>query len=134
MREDGVRGLLGNGRLASQMLRDVPYAIATLLSYEILQGYVSKKFKGKKVKDALCGALAGGFGAFVTTPFDLIKTRMMMGGEYTSILNAVGRISKEEGLSAFMIGMGPRLMHKIPANGVFFLFYETFKSLLGVTS
>ena len=63
---------------------------------------------------------------------DLLKTRMMVGGEYSTIFGAIQRIYKEEGAKAFLIGMGPRLMQKIPANGIFFLFYEVFKSALGV--
>ena len=130
-KNEGV-GLLGGGKLTSQMLRDIPYAVATLMSYEILQSVLSDKMGDKKVKDVVCGSMAGGFGAFVTTPMDLIKTRMMKGGEYSNIFNAINRISKEEGLAAFMTGMTPRLMQKIPANGLFFLCYETFKTLLGV--
>lgn len=132
LKEEGIGGLLGSGRLASQMLRDVPYAVATLLTYEILQAFLSKRLERKKVKDMVCGSLAGGIGAFMTTPLDLIKTRMMIGGKYETILSAINTITKEEGISAFMIGMAPRLMHKIPANGLFFLFYESFKSMLGV--
>ena len=131
-KNEGVGKLLGGGKLTSQMLRDIPYAVATLMSYEILQSILSEKMGDKKVKDVVCGSMAGGFGAFVTTPMDLIKTRMMKGDEYSNIFNAITRISKEEGLTAFMTGMTPRLMQKIPANGLFFLCYESFKSLLGV--
>ncbi len=132
-KNEGVGKLLGGGKLASQMLRDIPYAVATLMSYEILQSILSEKMGERKVKDVVCGSIAGGFGAFVTTPMDLIKTRMMKGNdEYSNIFHAINRISKEEGLAAFMTGMTPRLMQKIPANGLFFLCYETFKTLLGV--
>lgn len=130
---EGIVGLFGGGKLASQMLRDIPYAIATLLTYEILQKLVASRNENTKMKDAFCGALAGGIGAAVTNPMDVVKTRMMVGSEYTSILVAMKRISSEEGLYAFWKGLGPRLMHKIPANGLFFLFYETFKKIL-VTS
>ena len=32
---------------------------------------------------------------------------------------------------AFLRGSVPRLMHKIPANGFFFVFYEFFRRVLG---
>jgi hypothetical protein len=33
---------------------------------------------------------------------------------------------------AFLRGSVPRLLHKVPANGAFFLFYEFFRRLLHV--
>lgn len=33
---------------------------------------------------------------------------------------------------AFMKGATPRLIHKIPANAFFFVFYELFRNMLGV--
>lgn len=152
-------GLFGGGKLSSQIIRDVPYAVVTLVSYEILQSIMTKYLEGidrdnerrvkegggkgadkakvsmlasKKVKDAICGALAGGLGSFVTGPMDVIKTRMMTGSTYKSVLDATLRIAKEEGLTTFFIGTTPRLMHKIPANGLFFLCYEAFRNLLKV--
>ena len=152
-RTEGTFGLFSKGKLASQILRDVPYAIVTLVSYEILQKIflnieIQKKLKNenmknkeskvvieqanKKLKDAFCGAIAGGLGSFATTPMDVVKTRMMTGLEYSSIVDATIRIFKEEGLSTFFVGTTPRLMHKIPANGLFFLCYEMFRQMLGV--
>lgn len=178
-KNEGVVGLFGGGKLASQIVRDVPYAIVTLVSYEILQGILTQMSQralvmlkeetnqknkknnsnnnnsnsnndsnnngigiphsplgllgNKKLKDALCGSLAGGLGTLATTPMDVVKTRMMTGTRYTSILDATIKIASEEGLATFFIGTAPRLLHKIPANGLFFLCYESFRTLLGVT-
>jgi solute carrier family 25 S-adenosylmethionine transporter 26 len=153
---EGAFGLFSKGKLASQILRDVPYAIVTLVSYEILQKVfqnieIQKQIKyekeknsknkdtkvvveqgNRKLKDAFCGALAGGLGSFATTPMDVVKTRMMTGLEYNSIMDATVRIFKEEGIMTFFVGTTPRLMHKIPANGLFFLCYEMFRQMLGV--
>ncbi len=63
---------------------------------------------------------------------DVVKTRMMTGKEYKTIFDAIYRIGKEEGLMTFFVGTLPRLLHKIPANGLFFLFYEMFRGILGV--
>lgn len=162
---DGPLGLFNNGKLTSQIVRDVPYAIVTLVSYEILQAYVkgrnqrkeeeqaltSKSKKSKqtdskdnskktsKITDAICGSIAGGLGSFFTTPMDVVKTRMMTdmkgGGnviQYASVSDCIQRIFKEEGFKSFFIGTGPRLMHKVPANGLFFLCYEWFRQMLDV--
>ena len=63
---------------------------------------------------------------------DVVKTRMMIGNEYSSIANAIYRISKEEGVTTFLVGMTPRLMQKIPANGIFFLTYEYLRRLFNL--
>jgi solute carrier family 25 S-adenosylmethionine transporter 26 len=160
-KNDGPLGLFDKGKLSSQIIRDIPYAIITLVSYEILQSVVSKAvqkqqmkrkeieegndvssnkedgdsdtfFPSKKIRDALCGALAGGWGSFLTTPMDVVKTRMMTGSEFSTIGEAFYRILKEEGLLTFFVGVGPRLTHKIPANGLFFLCYEAFRTFLQV--
>lgn len=49
-----------------------------------------------------------------------------------SVPEAAIRILREEGASTFLVGVYPRLMHKIPANGIFFLCYELFRQWLGV--
>jgi len=115
------------------MIRDVPYAVITLLSYEILQDMLKNSTFEKKLKNLIFGSVAGGIGTFLTTPMDLVKTRMMVGGDYSGFLAAVVGIYEKEGIAAFLIGMGPRMAHKIPANGVFFFFYEIFRSVLGVS-
>lgn len=165
-KNDGPLGLFDNGKLSSQILRDIPYAIVTLVSYEILQSLAAKALKNhmeksrdlektssnrkageddvdakkkafnmgpsKKLQDALCGSIAGGLGSFITTPMDVVKTRMMTGRQFSSVGEAFYRILKEEGVQNFFIGVGPRLMHKIPANGLFFLCYEAFRTFLQV--
>ena len=168
IREEGVLGLFGTGKLAVQIMRDVPYAILMAVSYEALQGacnaYLKKKDAlqtpiidlsakptkdtthllsvkprkhRKSTQDALCGSLAGGISTFLTTPMDVVKTRLMGGDhgeyDYTSVGNAVQRMLVEEGPKSFFIGTTGRLMHKIPANGLFYIFYESFRALLGVS-
>ncbi len=154
MKTEGPLGLFTGGKLYSQILRDVPYAIVTLVSYEILQKFAARyredrmraekmkdgsvKPRGRKATDALCGAVAGGLGSLFTTPMDVVKTRMMVdlsggkGNGYSSISECISRISQEEGIGSFFIGTGPRLLHKVPANGLFFLCYEGFRNLLQV--
>jgi hypothetical protein len=56
---------------------------------------------------------------------------MTGGAHYTSVSDAVHRIIKEDGPATFFAGTSSRLLHKIPANGLFFLFYEAFRFMLG---
>lgn len=139
---DGLFGLFLGGKLVSQIVRDVPYALFTAIFYDLLQKFFENLNKDKKVgelshqrQDAICGALAGGASTFLTTPMDVIKTRLMNSDcRYSSFLDALTQISSKEGLPAFFSGVDSRLLHKIPANGLFFLFYEAFRYLLGSVS
>jgi hypothetical protein len=88
------------------------------------------------LRDMIAGATAGGIGNYLTNPFDVIKTRL----QTTDVAGAAlygGSISKcalpvleEGGAAAFLRGSVPRLLHKVPAKGFFFVFYEFFKRAL----
>jgi len=141
--EDGLRAFFPLGGISAQMARDIPYAIFTLLSYEFFrEKWVLKRSQhdpnGRWWRDMVAGGASGGLGSYLTNPMDVIKTRIqtpLLGdssacsGSITACANAVW---EEGGPSAFLRGSVPRLLHKVPANGCFFLFYEFFKRLLRV--
>ena len=179
------------GGIAIQMMRDIPYAVVTLLLYEHLQAWsiqqkkrqeqqhqlASKKNSRTIAKkngngnqelqqassDMLLGAISGGMGSWVTNPLDVIKTRyvhFVVSCQFLffhsiplfpvshpisfnnrlqtapfevyegSITRCAVETWKEGGGLAFLRGSLPRLMHKIPANGFFFVFYEFFRRVL----
>ena len=137
------------GGISSQMARDIPYAIFTLLTYEYLRdNWVSKhentssksKLASGWWKDMVAGAVAGGVGSYLTNPMDVIKTRLQTSNKigdtsivaYTGVWDCAQKIYLEEGPRAFLKGSIPRLMHKVPANAIFFLSYEVFRRLLNV--
>jgi Mitochondrial carrier protein len=155
------------GGIAIQMIRDVPYAVVTLLVYESLQtkfntnnkqqqsttttkGLVPAQKtttrkttsstmktvnnKNNKIIDFLVGGIAGGIGSYVTNPMDVIKTRLQTNSiQYNgSIILCIQEIYNENGLSTFLRGSIPRLIHKVPANAFFFFFYELFRKILNV--
>mmetsp|Transcript_5081 Transcript_5081/g.7772 ORF Transcript_5081/g.7772 Transcript_5081/m.7772 type:complete len:336 (-) Transcript_5081:1508-2515(-) len=136
--QEGVRAFFPLGGVSIQMLRDIPYAMATLLSYEILKDKIGRPWKERGVNvnlmDALTGALAGGIGSYVTNPMDVVKTRLQTdAGRYSGSMSQCAQLTWEEGgPMAFLRGSVPRLLHKIPANGAFFLFYELFRTILKV--
>lgn len=123
------------------MLRDIPYAVVTLLTYEHLKHVWKPKAERmypevpKRSWDLLVGGVAGGIGSYVTNPADVIKTRLQTGGgsQYGgSIARCAAMTLEEGGYMAFLRGSVPRLLHKVPANAFFFLFYEFFRSVLNV--
>mmetsp|Transcript_31271 Transcript_31271/g.61943 ORF Transcript_31271/g.61943 Transcript_31271/m.61943 type:complete len:351 (+) Transcript_31271:115-1167(+) len=122
----GIRAFFPTGGIAAQMARDIPYAVFTLVSYEYLRrtwvrpaeirsGHVSPW------RNMVTGGLAGGIGSFLTNPMDVVKTRLQTDPEmYKNVLNCFRMTYEGGGAAAFLRGATPRLMHKIPANAVFF--------------
>jgi len=136
--------LFPKGGVWTQMLRDVPYAVVTLLLYESLQqrfgsGNKTESSSQKppsptkqRLLDFVVGGTAGGIGSWVTNPMDVVKTRLQTQPGGGTVWPTIQKIYQEGGASAFLRGAVPRLLHKVPANAFFFYFYELFKRLYRV--
>ena len=143
-KDNGMRAFFPLGGISIQMVRDIPYAIFTLLSYEYIKenwvlknrGPTDEEDKTRWLRDMVAGASAGGIGSYLTNPMDVIKTRLQTQKDASiyggSISTCAMAVLEEGGPMAFLRGSVPRLLHKIPANGCFFVFYEFFQRVLGV--
>lgn len=139
-KEGGMQAFFPLGGVSAQMVRDIPYAIFTLLSYEyIKENWVLRKSiddpNNRWWRDMIAGGTAGGIGSYLTSPMDVIKTRLQTTGSSSyggSITTCARAVFEEGGGRAFLRGSVPRLMQKIPANGCFFVFYEFFRRVLRV--
>lgn len=138
--DSGMRSFFPLGGISSQMVRDIPYAIFTLISYEMLREYWVEKVQIEKNggkpsawRNMVAGAVAGGIGSFLTNPMDVVKTRLQTDvGVYSGVIDCATSTYAKEGASAFLKGVSPRLMHKVPANAFFFVSFELFRRLLNV--
>nr|CAD1837937.1 unnamed protein product [Ananas comosus var. bracteatus] len=84
--------------------------------------HVSSTFEG-----LLLGGLAGGFSAYLTTPLDVIKTRLQVQGStirYKGFLDALRRIWVAEGLNGLFKGSVPRIIWYVPASALTFMAVE----------
>ena len=135
----GMRSFFPLGGVSIQMVRDIPYAMFTLLSYELIkENWVDRRSAddpgNRWVRDMVAGGTAGGICSFLTNPMDVLKTRLQTSGPSSyggSIAACAAAVLEEGGPAAFLRGSVPRLIHKIPANGCFFAFYELFRRALG---
>lgn len=125
VKEEGVRGLYrGYG---STVLREIPFSLVQFPLWEYLktlwsyrQGHTLHSWQA-----AVCGAFAGAVAAFVTTPLDVAKTRIMLAkvgsttasGNITPVLLEVWR---SRGLAGLFAGCVPRMTF-ISAGGFIFL-------------
>lgn len=119
------------------LMREVPFAFIQFPLYERMK-IEWGKLQGKQtspLQAAMCGSLAGGVAAGVTTPLDVVKTRLMLGSDklgvpYIGARDVIGRIIKEEGSGVLLSGIQPRVMWISIGGFVFFGAYESYRSFL----
>ncbi|GMM47904.1 Pet8 protein [Pichia kluyveri] len=118
---------------STTIMREIPFTIIQFPLYEHLKSLWANYENVEKIsplKGALCGSFAGGIAAAITTPLDVLKTRLMLNKERISIIKLFKTLVKEEGYSVLFSGIGPRTMW-ISAGGAIFLgVYETVSSIL----
>lgn len=131
--KEGIRGLYAGG--GAFLLRDLPFDAIQFCIYEQIKlGY--KKAARRDLYDlenALIGAFAGAITGAVTTPLDVIKTRLMTQGtkgHYKGLSDCVVKIVQEEGPAAFLKGIGPRVMWIGIGGSIFFGVLERTKQIL----
>ncbi|KAI1919452.1 S-adenosylmethionine transporter [Ophidiomyces ophidiicola] len=104
--------------------REIPFTILQFTMWEGMKGtYASWKHQSdtpapvSAISSALFGSIAGAISAGLTTPLDVVKTRVMLArrGENGTkvggvrVRDVVQTIWKEEGFGAFWRGIGPRV-------------------------
>ncbi|KAK5109078.1 hypothetical protein LTR62_007534 [Meristemomyces frigidus] len=132
-------GLIGlyKGAMAC-MLRDAPFSAIYFPTYSHLKRDYFGESPTKKLgilQLLTAGAIAGMPAAYLTTPCDVIKTRLQVEarkGEasYTGIRDAARQIYKEEGFKAFFKGGPARIMRSSPQFGFTLAGYELLQGLL----
>ncbi|XP_071921078.1 S-adenosylmethionine carrier 1, chloroplastic/mitochondrial-like isoform X2 [Coffea arabica] len=119
----------------SFLLRDLPFDAVQFCIYEQLRiGYkLAARRDLNDPETAMIGAFAGAITGAITTPLDVIKTRLMVQGsakQYEGILHCVGTIVREEGTSSLFKGIGPRVLWIGIGGSIFFGVLERTKKLL----
>ncbi|KMZ65472.1 S-adenosylmethionine carrier 1, chloroplastic/mitochondrial [Zostera marina] len=131
--KEGVKGLYAG--YSSFLLRDLPFDAIQFCIYEQLRiGYkLSAKRDLNDVETAVVGAFSGIITGALTTPLDVIKTRLMVegsSGQYKGVINCVKTIVREEGSGALLKGIGPRVLWIGVGGSIFFGVLEKTKQLL----
>jgi solute carrier family 25 aspartate/glutamate transporter 12/13 len=132
-------GLVGLYKGASAcLLRDVPFSAIYFPTYS----HLKKDFFGESPTKKLgvvqlltAGAIAGMPAAYLTTPCDVIKTRLQVEArkgeaQYTGLRHAAKTIWKEEGFTAFFKGGPARIFRSSPQFGFTLAAYEVLQNLL----
>ena len=132
-------GLVGLYKGASAcLLRDVPFSAIYFPTYAHLKKDVfgeSPTHKLGVLQLLTAGAIAGMPAAYLTTPCDVIKTRLQVEARkgdtaYTGLRHAASTIWKEEGFKAFFKGGPARILRSSPQFGFTLAAYEVLQSVL----
>ena len=118
--------------------REIPFSFIQFPIYEGLKkGW--RSFQGSDttpMQGAVCGSISGAISSAVTTPLDVVKTRMMLGSKtaageaYVGTVNSLQTIVREEGAMALFKGIGPRVGWITIGGYIFFGAYEKSMEML----
>lgn len=139
LEKDGILGLYAG--YSATLLRNLPAGVLSYSSFEYLKAAVLRKTEKPHLdplQSVCCGALAGAISASLTTPLDVIKTRLMTQAHveavnkvaavmYGGVSATVRQILKEEGWVGFTRGMGPRVLHSACFSALGYFAFETAK-------
>lgn len=128
----------------STVAREIPFSFIQFPLWERLKILWSEYFNDNQPihpwQGALCGSFAGAFAAGITTPLDVIKTRLMLrvdknGYEYKGFVDCAKRIySEEQRIMIFYRGIVPRSLWIFAGGFFFFGAYEKTTSMLRAVS
>lgn len=143
----------------TQMASNVPFSMTQFYIYDKVQNILNPDRAYSPVSNAVAGALAGGFAAFVTTPLDNIKTCLntqesllttmgpncndcpviddcktssgqRVGGVRQAIRTIIASNQSANPLSPFFRGCMPRTYYYAPGTALSWLAYEFMKTVL----
>jgi solute carrier family 25 (mitochondrial S-adenosylmethionine transporter), member 26 len=116
--------------------------IAEFGLYEMMKRRL-ERVRGRELvlwENAGLGSIAGGVAAAITTPLDVVKTRLMtqtntaQAERYTGVVHALKQIMREEGARALFAGIGPRVAWISVGGAIFIGSFEEFKRRLSGSS
>ncbi|KAK9803981.1 hypothetical protein WJX72_010053 [[Myrmecia] bisecta] len=145
VRQHGVQRLYHGW--TAVLCRNVPQSMAKFLVYEQLRMRVCRTVNKEEMSPGatmLCGSIAGSAAACLTTPFDVVKTRMQLHGTASlagstsaasmhstaSVASTMRSIVRQEGLQGLYCGLAPRLLIYMTQGAIYFCAYELLRKAL----
>ncbi|KAK9833663.1 hypothetical protein WJX74_002192 [Apatococcus lobatus] len=140
LRYEGVGAFYRSFR--TTIVMNVPFTAVHFATYESAKTAMAR-WAGREQEEEtllvqlLAGGTAGGVAAGVTTPLDVVKTRLQLQGVHSpqhyntsAMIPVLKRIMAEEGQRALWSGLKPRILFHVPAAAICWGTYETSKSIM----
>ncbi|KAI1381404.1 mitochondrial carrier [Hypoxylon crocopeplum] len=113
------------------VMREVPFTVIQFPLWEALKGWGRRRKAGgvggsssavevSAGESAIYGSMSGAVAAGITTPLDVLKTRVMLSKEREKVFTVLSDLLRNHGVRPFFAGIGPRVMW-ISAGGAIFL-------------
>ena len=131
-KSNGLKGLY-RGYFVT-VLREIPFGLIQYPMYEFCKTKFKKNEELNLIDICKAGALAGGISAFLTTPIDVVKTRIMTSGDKTfdfrKFIPTIKNIYENEGPKKLFSGVHIRVLYISVGGMIFFGTNEFLKSLM----
>lgn len=127
-RDEGCYGLW-KGHIPAQLL-SVFYGLGQFAAYDQLNRagrHIKLLNEHSDMRHFICGGIAGAVGNTVSTPFDVVRTRIIAqdhGRGYTSMRQGLKLIFINEGFRGWFRGLGPSILQVAPLTAVQFWSYN----------
>ncbi|GJN07709.1 hypothetical protein PR202_ga25563 [Eleusine coracana subsp. coracana] len=128
-----IADLVVKQRMQMIQFKTAPDAVRFIVAKEGIKGLYAAKRDLKGTENAIIGAFAGAITGALTTPLDVMKTRLMIqgqGNQYRGFIDCAQTILREEGAGAFLKGIEPRVLWIGIGGSIFFGVLEKTKSIL----
>ncbi|GAB5593883.1 hypothetical protein Unana1_08783 [Umbelopsis nana] len=125
--------------LSASLLRQATYSTVRFGVYDILKNAMTTgNQKPGFVQMLVCSSVAGALGGVCGNPGDVVNVRMQNDGQlpvaqrrnYRNALDGVIRMTREEGVTSLMRGVGPNINRAVLMTGSQLVSYDVFKDLL----
>eukprot|EP01084_Bolivina_argentea_P017922 33415_1 len=132
----GLRGFYAG--YGTTVAREIPFSFIQFPLWERFKILWTKHINNgsdiQPYQGALCGSISGSIAAAITTPLDVIKTRLMLrvdknGIKYNGFMDCVNRLYLEGGNKVFFSGLIPRVSWIFVGGFFFFGAYEKTKQI-----
>eukprot|EP01041_Mallomonas_annulata_P002888 gene2888-5667_t len=132
LKTKGISGFYSS--YLATLSRNIPSAVIRFTLYEELRLIFRRNKQLHDISYILAGAIASATSSAITTPFDVIKTKIATGvlPAKTPLITAMKEIIRREGIIGLYSGIQPRLVWSALFGGVGFACFETFKMFLNI--
>ncbi|CAL1541950.1 unnamed protein product [Lymnaea stagnalis] len=134
LNSEGIKGFYRG--YTSTVMREIPFSVIQFPLWEFMKSKVSQE-TGQPItawQSSLCGAVAGGTSAALTTPLDVVKTRIILAEKGSSVARGdivfvLKHVVREKGIRGLFSGVVPRVIWISIGGSIFLGVYEKVKIL-----